>query len=202
MSVVVSFENYRPTPRYDSIAWTEVRIEEAVTSVGPWTLIDTQPLTPVDADPSQPMLRSFTTENGTDTELWYRLVFADATGDILGPTFPVQNVPSRAPYATVDELAALLRVRVSDRSDALQRVLETAAYEIDQELGRILPFSPPPALVVEVNLERAVEHWQQMQSPFGVIGLGSDVTPAFVSRDSWDRHAHKLAPLKESWGIA
>jgi len=202
MSVVVSFENYRPTPRYDSIPWTEVRIEEAPALLGPYVLIDTLPLTPVDANPAEPALRSFTTENGTDVGLWYQLIFADATGDILGPTFPVQNVASRTPYASVEELAALLRIRVSDRSDALQRVLETAAYEIDMELGRILPFSPPPALVVEVNLERAVEHWQQMQSPFGVLGLGFESGPAFVSRDSWDRHAHKLAPLKETWGIA
>ncbi len=202
MSVVVTFENYRPTPRYDHLAWTEVRIEESSSSTGPWTLIDTQTLTPVDADPSVPESRSFTTENGTAADQWYRLVFADATGDVLGPTYAVQNIASRTPYASVEELAALLRVRVADRADALQRVLESAAFEIDAELGRAEPFSPPPALVVEVNLERAVEHWQQQQSPFGLIGLGTDITPAFSARDSWDRHAHKLAPLKETWGFA
>jgi len=39
-------------------------------------------------------------------------------------------------------------------------------------------------------------------TPFGAIGLGADTGPAFVGRDTWDRHAHKLAPLKVSWGIA
>jgi hypothetical protein len=203
VSQVISFESYTPAPRYDAIPWTEVRIEEGTALAGPWTLIDTIALSPVDANPAQPAARSFTTENATDTDgLWYRLIFADASGDTLGPIFPVQNIVSRPHYATVEELALLLRVRVSDRRDALQRVLDGAALEIDQELGRSEPYTSPPALVVEVNLERAVEHWQQMQSPFGILGLGGDSGPAFVSRDSWDRHAHKLAPLKETFGLA
>jgi hypothetical protein len=53
-----------------------------------------------------------------------------------------------------------------------------------------------------VNLERATEHWQQMQSPFAVLGLGGDAGAITVARDTWDRHAHKLAPLKAAWGIA
>jgi hypothetical protein len=201
VSLVVSFEGYTPTARYDNTAWTEVRIEEATAAEGPWTLIDTISLSPVDADPANPATRSFTTENATADGLWYQLTFADATGDTLEPTFPVQNVASRPPYATVDELASLLRIKASDRRSALQRVLETAAFEIDQELDRVTPLASPPALVVEVNLERAVEHWQQGQSPFGILGLGGDV-PMRASRESWDRHAHKLAPLKQQWGIA
>jgi hypothetical protein len=57
------------------------------------------------------------------------------------------------------------------------------------------------ALVTEVNLERAVEHWQQQESPFGVIGLGESV-PTVTAKDTWDRHANKLAPLKRTWGLA
>ena len=86
-------------------------------------------------------------------------------------------------------------------------MLEAAATEIDSEIGTAdiagtaLPYGAPPAIVSEVNLERAVEHWQQMQSPFGIIGLG-DEGAAYTARDSWDRHAHKLSPLKAGWGIA
>jgi len=82
----------------------------------------------------------------------------------------------------------------------MARVLDVAAAEIDAELGTSFG-TPYPALVVEVNLERAVEHWQQQESPFGVIGLG-DAVPTMTARDSWDRHAHKLAPLKSTWGIS
>jgi len=203
MSQVVSLEDFRPSPRYDATAWTQARIAEGTTSVGPWVTLETKTLSPVDADPANPAYRNFTTELASDAAgLWYRVTFLDATGDVGQPIFPVQNLPGGRPiYATVDDLAQILRVRVTDRHAALRRVLEAAALEIDEEIGLLEPYGAPPALVSEVNLERAVEHWQQMQSPFGIIGLG-DVAPAYSARDSWDRHAHKLAPLKLSWGLA
>jgi hypothetical protein len=130
-------------------------------------------------------------------------------------------------YVDVDELARVLRLRQPSEAQgtAMQRVLDTAAGEINSEIGTSWPSadlasfpfagttdpdtgeyidSPDPlagALVVEVNLERAVEHWQQQESPFGVIGLGESV-PTVTAKDSWDRHAAKLVPLKRSWGIA
>jgi hypothetical protein len=83
------------------------------------------------------------------------------------------------------------------------RVLTAAAFEIDSELDRTGSFgSPYPDLVVEVNLERAVEHWRQQESPFGLIGLGAELPAERTARDSWERHAHKLAPLKQQWGLA
>lgn len=198
---VVTLTGYRPSPRFDSLPWTEADVEEATLSTGPWAAIETFTLSPVDSDPSLPASRNFTTENASDTEgLWYRVVFRDASGDELLPTYPVQNVPFSA-YATVDDLAAILKVNVNNNREALERVLATARYEIDSELGRAEAFVTPPDLAIEVNIERAVEHWQQAQSPFGIIGLGAD-TPLLTARDSWERHAHKLAPLKETWGLA
>ena len=80
---------------------------------------------------------------------------------------------------------------------------EYSAFEIDSELGRYGAFGTPyPTLVVQVNLERAVEHWQQQEAAFGIIGLGADSLDVHTARDTWDRHAHKLAPLKDSWGLA
>ena len=128
-------------------------------------------------------------------------MFLDAAGNDTLPTTPIQN-GSLAPYATVDELAGILKVNAVTRRAALQRVLDTAAYEIDSEIGRSTSLSAPQLqLVTQVNLERAVEHWQQEQVPWGALGLGGEATPVFVGADSWNRHAHKLAPLKESWGI-
>jgi len=209
MSQVVSLEDFRPSPRYDAIAWTQARIEEGTASVGPWITLETKTLSPVDADPSNPATRNFTTELGGAGELWYRIVFLDASGDIGQPTYPVQNTtPARPVYASTSELARLLRVSENERHSALRRVLESAALEIDAEIGTAdingvaTPYGSPPALVAEVNLERAVEHWQQMQSPFGIIGIGADAGATYIARDSWDRHAHKLAPLKGSWGFA
>ena len=169
-----------PSPRYDSIPWTEVQIEESDAVDGTYTLIDTIAISPVDADPAVPAYRDFTTSNASDdADLWYRLTFYDASGNFAQPTYPVQNTEEDRPiYASVSELAQILKVRAADRSAALRRVLEAAALEIDSEIGTAditgtaLPYGSPPAIVSEVILERAVEHWQQMQSPFGIIGLG------------------------------
>jgi hypothetical protein len=203
---VVSFINYTPPRRFDSLSWTDAQIEEAATEDGTWTVIDTISLGAPDADPSAPVARDFTTSLGTAPDLWYRVSFLDGASNTSEPTLPVQNVAAAAiasaPYATVDELALILRVDPVTREPALTRVLTAAAIEIDSELGRAVPFDdPPPALVVEVNLERAVEHWHQLPSPFGIVSNIGDIA-LHVSRDTWERHALKLQPLKETWGLA
>ena len=209
MTQVVSFEDYVPSPRYDGTAWTEVRIEEGTASVGPWTLIDTLPLSPPDSDPSLPAYRDFTTANASDAaDLWYQLTFYDAAGAFAQPTFPVQNTAEDRPiYASVSELALNLNVSASARGAALRRCLEAASSEIDSEIGTAditgtaLPYGSPPALVSAVCLDRAIEHWKQQFQGFGIVGLG-DLGSIYTARDSWDRHAHKLEPLKAGWGIA
>ena len=210
MTVVVSLEDYRPAPRYDSIPWTDAQIQEGTASDDTaWVTLETVALSPVDSDPANPAYRNFTTSLGTAEDMWYRIVFLDASLATGLPTIPVQNVQDDRPvYETVSELAELLQVSATVRHDALMRVLKTASDEIDHEIGTVdvngteLPYSAPPAVVREVCLERAVEHWQQEQSPFGLIGFGSELGPTYTSRDSWDRHAHKLSVLKFSWGIA
>ena len=54
---------------------------------------------------------------------------------------------------------------------------------------------------VSVNLDRAVEHWRQGQSPFGVLGIGVE-TAIVTARDTWYRHARRLASLKVHEGVA
>lgn len=108
-------------------------------------------------------------------------------------------------YTDTAELARVLRLRspTEAQGTAMQRVLDAAAAEIDAEIGTSYIGGTTvgtPALLVEVNLERAVEHWQQQESAFGIIGMAEQI-PTMTARDSWDRHAHKLAPLKQTWGI-
>jgi hypothetical protein len=110
-------------------------------------------------------------------------------------------------YAGTAELARVLRLRDASgaQGTALERVLETASFEINSECngsGTVFFGTPYPDLAVEVCLERAVEHWQQAESPFGVLGLGGDAIPVTTARDSWGRHKHKLSPLKTDWGLA
>jgi hypothetical protein len=208
--MVITFENYVPTPRYDSLPWTEARIQEAATAdalEAAWTTIETITLSPVDADPENPQSRDFTTENGTAADLWYRIVFADATGDELLPTVPVQNTTPIQAYATVTELARVLKIRqvTDEQRDAMERVLLAAAGEINAEIDLAADeglASWQLALAQEVNLERAVEHWRQQETPFGLMVLGVDTPAERTGRDSWERHALKLAPLKSQYGFA
>jgi hypothetical protein len=208
---VITLENFTPTARYDGLPWTEARIQEAATADAvdaDWTTIDTITLSPVDADPENPATRNFTTENASDTAgLWYRILFVDANGDELLPTVPVQNVTPIVAYATVTELARILKIRdpTDAQRDAMDRVLLTAAGEINAEIDLDTDeglSSWQLALAQEVNLERAVEHWRQQESPFGLLAVGVDVPAERTARDSWERHALKLAPLKSQWGLA
>jgi hypothetical protein len=111
-------------------------------------------------------------------------------------------------YATVEELQVLLSKPTLTAVETTQaeRVLEVAATEIDWELGYTTAApapSPPPDLVVQVNLERAVEHWRQLKSPFGIIGAAGETTePIVTARNSWYRHHLKLAALKVHQGVA
>lgn len=207
MPYVITFEDFQPVPRYDETPWTEARIEEAATADGTYAEIDTITLDPVDADPSSPAARDFTTENATAANLWYRIVFVDGDGDESAPTAPIQNTDTPSIYATVNELARILKIRApsAEQTVAMTRVLVTAAGEIDAEIDREDddPISGwELSLAAQVNLERAVEHWRQQESPFGIIGLGGDLGATPTARDSWARHALKLAPLKRQWGFA
>lgn len=110
-------------------------------------------------------------------------------------------------YATTEELARLLKIDADQFTDQLTEVLEAATGEIDSELGLHEEDAEPLtedwqlALAAQVNLERAVEHWHQRRVSFGVLGLDTEA-PVRLARDTWDRHAHKLSPLKQSWGVA
>lgn len=212
MTQVVSFVDYTPAARFDGDAWTEVDIEEADTDdgdsvTGDWTVIETIALSPVDADPEQPATRSFTTTLAGDGELWYRLVFRDADGDEQQPTNPVQNVVPGPTYATVNELARVLTIRAptEEQHAALARVLSAAAKEINSylDLGDDDHLdSDGLQLAAQVNLQRASELWGLQEVPLGLAGIGSEFGTANLARNSWEKYAFTLAPLKRGYGIA
>jgi len=106
-------------------------------------------------------------------------------------------------YATADELARILQLTgpSAAQTAALDRVLDAAAAEIDQYLARTAPLAEPyPPLVVSVNLDRAEDIWKSEQSPYGVV-MGGDATPSYPGRNSFRRHANRLLPLKEGFGV-
>lgn len=90
---VVSFEDYEVTPRFDGTAWAKIQIAESATEAGPWTVIDTLTIDPVDPDPAHPEPRSFTTEKATLAAGWYLVTFIDDQLNQL-VTDPVFNTPT------------------------------------------------------------------------------------------------------------
>jgi hypothetical protein len=209
---VVSFVGYQPPQRFDGLPWTDARIEEAATETGVYTQIDSLALTPVDTDPAAPAFRSFTTENGTALDYWYRVLFADADGDISQPTSPVQNtagsdapVGTGGPYVDISELQRVLGKTAPTAAElaAMERVLAAAAGEIDWDLGYSAANPAPPSdIVAAVNLERAAELWRFSYSTSGVLPQGPELGPVIAPRDTWHRHHLRLSPLRVHVGIA
>jgi hypothetical protein len=57
-------------------------------------------------------------------------------------------------------------------------------------------------LCEEVNLQRAAELWKLQEVQFGIVGLGSEFGATHIARNTWDKYAYTLAPLKDQWGLA
>jgi hypothetical protein len=132
-----------------------------------------------------------------------------ATEDLtVSSSFP-DDIVSGDAYVTTDELFRVLKIRqpTTEQETAAQRVLVAAAGEINAEIAAEEDADDLTgwqlALAQEVNLDRAVEHWRQQEAPFGILGFGNEAAvPGYIARDTWERHAQMLAPLKARWGIA
>jgi antitoxin component HigA of HigAB toxin-antitoxin module len=105
-------------------------------------------------------------------------------------------------YATVDELAEALRIRVTPENTAtLTDCLDAAAEEIDAFLDLLAPLAaPPPAAVVRTNVNRAVDWFKAADAAFGVIGF-SDTGALKVPTNGFARHASSIVALKQQWGV-
>lgn len=101
-------------------------------------------------------------------------------------------------YTDADTLARKLKVNATSQADDLARVINAAALKIDREInGPLLsPSDEELALLETVNLGHAQDLWVIEGLPVGVIGLGGE-TPLLTPRDSWDRWARMLAPLRD-----
>src|SRR5215831_21157733 len=100
-------------------------------------------------------------------------------------------------YTTVAELQRVLRIDTptAAQTTAMQRVIDAAATEINWELALAADASPPSPIIVDVNLDRAVELWRLNWSPgFGAIPVGPDNVPVITARDGWYRHRLRLLP--------
>jgi len=77
MAFVHSFAGVTPPARYDAIPWTQVRVQESILEVGPFTTIQTLAI-PIDPTPDTPNSISVTTNAATLENGWFRFQFLDA----------------------------------------------------------------------------------------------------------------------------
>ena len=107
-------------------------------------------------------------------------------------------------YATAAELAAALRVPVSDKNeDLLEASVAAASAEIDHQCGRDVttPIPVDDPLAHMVALARGVEWFKANDAAFGAVGF--DATGVLTApRDGFARHAADLVPLVQTFGIA
>ena len=108
------------------------------------------------------------------------------------------------PYATPDELASALRIKVTpDNGAQLASCIAAASEEIDHYCDRVstapLP-DPAPELVHQVCLARAVEWWKSTDAAFGALGF--DNTGVLTApTDTFARHGRSLIPYKAQFGV-
>ncbi len=206
--IVVSFTDYEPPARFDSIPWTQARIDQADASTGPWVTIDTITFAVPDPDPATPQERSFTTPFGTAPDLWYQVTFVDDAANVSTATDPVQNSIAGGAYATTSDLFRILKVRTPTdaQEDAAQGDLDTATLEINAEIDFSATHAPLTAeqreLVKGVCIDRAADLWRHRESAPGILGVVDEGVPSTPGRYSFARYTARLSDLKDQWGVA
>lgn len=105
-------------------------------------------------------------------------------------------------YATVDELAEALEIRVTDQNhQLLDDCLDAAATEINHFLDGNPLTDPPPGIIIRTNVNRAVEWYKAPATYNGGVGT-TEVGTLTAPQSGFERHSAALLPLKASWGIA
>lgn len=135
MTYIVTFDAFRPGPRVDGRPWTGATIEEAPARTGPWTLIDTVTLSPVDADPERPQARTFMTGLATiGAAGWYRVTWTDDIGG-QQPVDPIQNLTRE--YTSLEDMKATLSMDSTSFADAdIEGAVRAASRAVDNATGR------------------------------------------------------------------
>lgn len=149
-SYVASFAGIQPPARYAPAGtvgpWTSVRASEAAARTGPWTLLGTAAIDPVDEDPAAPAELRVTVAGGALAAGWYLLELLDEAGNSQ-PFAPLYNGSSWRPSAR--DVAA-----------------ESAAYT--NRAGAFDDTTSPTAAEVEGYIDTAVREIA------GRVGLADD----------------------------
>lgn len=134
----VTFRDYTPIARADGSPFASALIYESDAETGPWTLVETAPLSPVDVDPANPATRTLTTENATLQNGWYKIVWQDSGGS-TSETPPIQNLGGiRAYRPFVSDVAAWLQGRTVDSNSSQVGTFTAATRPTFEQALRVI----------------------------------------------------------------
>jgi len=213
LTYVVTFSDYEPTPRFDDVPWTTLRIEESALFDGPWTEIDTVILQPTDPDPEHPMSRSFTTDAATLQNGWYRVSFIDDLGNVLytDPIFnraggrdqnyfpTVRNVGSKLMSRTKDQfgnLCGTFTTETTPTNDQVESVIEGIITEIADVIGDKVP----EELIDDAQNVTALRAAMQIELDFfsDQVNTGRSIYPQL--KDQYDLALKNLSVAVNEYG--
>lgn len=173
-----------PPEREDNIAWTHLLIEEGAGASGPWTLIDTQAIPPVNSI-------GITTTAATLEQGYYRFQFRDASLVLSPHVGPIYD-PSAGGFAGMyctpqdlrDEMCISADTDILPDSTAL-RVIETACDLIDEELGARPPNTTTGRKVTQIE----VEAWQWTKLTRATVKFAAMIytKPDVIAGQQWKK---------------
>lgn len=188
MAQVLTFLEYTPVARYDGDPWTEAQVQESSAPTGPWATIETITLDPVDADPENPQERNLTTDQASDTMgLWYRILFADADGDVSQPTFPFQNAtlaPGQRDLCTLDQVLGYVPAYRADdirTNEKLQQLITAESAQFQGDCGRELAPADSDPATRSFDVDRTVAWTRRLE--IGDLSTIDDVTVTVLNPD-------------------
>lgn len=197
---VVSFGDYIPAPRYDNFPWAQADIEEGPSNNGPWTLIDSVPLVPLDADPSDPMARAFTTENASIEFGWYRISFVDQTGDRVY-TDPIYNAEPSEWQPSIRQVATHILSRTVNQYGARQGTFTTETTPTAAEAEQIIMLAMPE--VADIIGDEIPEYlWDDAQAVASILAAMQIEIAFFPEQINSERSPYQLLKVKYESAIA
>lgn len=182
MPFVHSF-TFTPPKRFDGASWRNVRIEQSIDNVAAFTTVETIALTSTDVspsgfdtDPSNPQMRSITTDSATLEKGYFRVVWLDLEGDASPPSNSVFSpaAPSAEAFATVADVAARLGRTLSDADGAMAGLLLNGATVMIADHAGKNPgdISPVPAQLRFIAIEMVC---RAMANPEGIASVSESL---------------------------
>lgn len=164
---LVNLTDITPPERFDGVPFNRVQISEAPVSGGPYVVIDTLTLSPLDSDPTEPTPRSVTTLKAQINDGWYVYTWLDATGGVSDPSLGWQNTSNQGSSLkpSVTELGELMRART------------VVAGSGGNEAGTFTPQTRPTAAEAQDLIDRA--------SDMVLMQLGSQIPTRLYNQARW-----------------